>query len=160
MLKGGDMTKERGGSLIFLVAGLYGLVFSLGLPLGRWNEPGPGVFPLAISILLCVSGILWFIRGGEKGERGERSGIAVRQRFFQQFSTAIRIVALTALFIGVLETLGYLVTSVLYLFALFFWVSRYGLRSAAVLAIACGMGSWFFFEKLLTTPLPKGFWPL
>jgi hypothetical protein len=34
------------------------------------------------------------------------------------------------------------------------------LRSAAVLAIACGMGSWFFFEKLLTTPLPKGFWPL
>ena len=154
------MTKERGGSLIFLVAGLYGLVFSLGLPLGRWNEPGPGVFPLAISILLCVSGILWFIRGGEKGERGERSGIAVRQRFFQQFSTAIRIVALTALFIGVLETLGYLVTSVLYLFALFFWVSRYRLRSAVVLAIACGMGSWLFFEKLLTTPLPKGFWSL
>ena len=51
------MTKERGGSLIFLAAGIYGLVFSIGLPFGRWNEPGPGVFPLALSILLCISGI-------------------------------------------------------------------------------------------------------
>jgi hypothetical protein len=151
------MTKERGGSLIFLAAGLYGLVFSLGLPLGRWNEPGPGVFPLAISVLLCVSGILWFIRGSKKGER---SGIAVRQGPFQQFSTVIRIVGLTALFIGMLELAGYLVTSILYLFALFFWVSRYRVRFAAMLAITCGAGSWFFFEKLLTTPLPKGFWPL
>ena len=151
------MTKEQGGSLIFLAAGLYGLVFSLGLPLGRWNEPGPGVFPLAISVLLCISGILWFIRGREKKE--ERSGIAVRQGLFQQFSTAIWIIGLTALFIGALETLGYLVTSILYLFALFFWVSRYRVWSAAGLAITCGAGSWFFFDILLNTPLPKGFWP-
>jgi putative tricarboxylic transport membrane protein len=157
MLGGGDMTKERGGSLIFLAAGLYGLIFSLGLPLGRWNEPGPGVFPLAISILLCISGILWFIRGGQ---RGGKNGIAVRQGLLQQFSTVIRIVGLTALFIGLLEPAGYLVTSILYLFALFFWVSRYRVWSAAALAITCGAGSWFFFEKLLTTPLPKGLWPL
>jgi putative tricarboxylic transport membrane protein len=151
------MTKERGGSLIFLAAGLYGLVFSLGLPLGRWNEPGPGVFPLAISVLLCISGILWFIRGRKTGGK---SRTAVRQGFFQQFSTAIRIIGLTALFIGILEPAGYLVTSILYLFVLFFWVSRYKVWSAAVLAVTCGAGSWLFFEILLKTPLPKGFWPL
>ena len=151
------MTKERGGSLIFLAAGLYGLVFSLGLPLGRWNEPGPGVFPLAISALLFVSAILWFIKGGKKGES---SGISVRQGPFQQFSTVIQIVGLTALFIGVLEPAGYVVTSTLYLFVLFFWVSRYRVWSAAALAITCGAGSWFLFEKLLKTPLRKGFWPL
>ncbi len=151
------MTKERGGSIIFLAAGLYGLFFSLGLPLGRWNEPGPGVFPLAISILLCLSGMLWFIRGGK---RVETSVIAVRQGFLQQYSTVIRIVGLTALFIGLLEPLGYLGTSILYLFALFFWVSRYRVWSAAAMAVACGAGSWLFFEKLLTTPLPKGLWPL
>ena len=151
------MTKERGGSLIFLAAGLYGLVFSLRLPLGRWNEPGPGVFPLAISVLLFISGILWFIRGGE---RGRREGIEMRQNPLQQFSTVIRIVGLTALFIGLLEPLGYLGTSILYLFALFFWVSRYRVWSAAAMAVACGAGSWLFFEKLLTTPLPKGLWPL
>ncbi len=151
------MTKERGGSIIFLAAGLYGLFFSLGLPMGRWNEPGPGVFPLAISILLCLSGILWFIRGGKSGET---SVIAVRKGFLQQYKTVIRIVGLTALFIGLLEPLGYLGTSIFYLFALFFWVSRYRVWSAAAMAVACGVGSWLFFEKLLTTPLPKGLWPL
>ena len=68
------MSKERGGSLIFLAVGIYGLVFSIGLPLGRWNEPGPGVFPLALSILLCVSGIFVVYPGKRKGgEKGERS---------------------------------------------------------------------------------------
>lgn len=151
------MTKERGGSLIFLAAGIYGLVFSMGLSLGRWNEPGPGVFPLALSILLCVSGIVWFIRGKAKGEKKET---VVREAFIQKFSTPLQIVGLTAVFILVLEPLGYLLTSVLYLFVLFLWVSRYRLWVAAVLAITFGAGSWLFFEKLLTTPLPKGFLPL
>jgi hypothetical protein len=60
----------------------------------------------------------------------------------------------------VLTALGYLVTSILYLFALFFWVSRYRVWFAAGMAVACGAGSWLFFEILLKTPLPKGFWPL
>jgi len=60
------MTKERCGSLLFLAVGIYGLVFSIQLPLGRWNEPGLAVFPLALSASLCVSGILWFISGKKK----------------------------------------------------------------------------------------------
>ena len=151
------MTKERGGSLVFLAAGIYGLVFSMGLSLGRWNEPGPGVFPLALSILLCVSGIVWFIRGKAKGEKKET---VIRKAFIRKFSTPLQIVGLTAVFILVLEPLGYLLTSALYLFVLFLWVSRYRLWVAAVLAITFGAGSWLFFEKLLTTPLPKGFLPL
>ena len=39
------MTKERGGSIIFLGAGIYGLVFSLGLPLGKVECAGFGGFP-------------------------------------------------------------------------------------------------------------------
>jgi putative tricarboxylic transport membrane protein len=150
------MTKERGGSLIFLAAGIYGLVFSIGLPFGRWNEPGPGVFPLALSILLCISGIVWFIRGKEKGERRKSAGW---KEFSRKHVTAAQIVGLTGVFILVLEPLGYLLTSILYLFFLFIWVCRYKLWVAAVFGITFGAGSWFFFEKLLTTPLPKGFLP-
>jgi putative tricarboxylic transport membrane protein len=150
------MTKERGGSLIFLAAGIYGLVFSIRLPFGQWNEPGPGVFPLALSILLCVSGIVWFIRGKAAGEKKE--GVGWR-KFARQFVTAVQIVGLTAAFIFALEPLGFLLTSTLYLFVLFLWVSRYRLRTAALLAITFGAGSWLFFEKLLSTPLPKGFLP-
>ncbi len=107
------MTKERGGSLIFLVAGIYGLVFSIRLPFGQWNEPGPGVFPLALSILLCISGIVWFIRGKATGEKKKTVGWG---EFTRKFVTAAQIVGLTAAFIFALEPLGYFLTSVLYLF--------------------------------------------
>ena len=148
------MTKERGGSLIFLAAGIYGLFFSIQLPLGRWNEPGPAVFPLGLSIFLCIFGISWFLQGKGKGEKKEP---ASPRGFIQKFTTPIQIVSLTAAFILTFELLGYLLASTIYLFVLFFWVSRYRLWTALVLAIAFGAGSWLFFEKLLATPLPKGF---
>jgi putative tricarboxylic transport membrane protein len=151
------VSKERGGSLIFLAAGIYGLIFSIGLPLGRWNEPGPGVFPLSLSILLCIFGISWFIQGKRKGEK--RKTISLGE-FVRKFITPLRIVGLTAAFILTLDLLGYLLTSTLYIFVLFFWVSRYKLWTAFVLALAFGPGSWLFFEKVLATPLPKGFLPL
>ena len=148
------MTKERGGSLIFLAAGIYGFVFSIQLPLGRWNQPGPAVFPLGLSILLCIFGISWFIRG--KGEKEKKEPVSLRG-FIQKFMTPIQIVGLTAAFILTFEPLGYLLASTIYLFVLFLWVSRYRLWTALVLAVAFGAGSWLFFEKLLATPLPKGF---
>jgi putative tricarboxylic transport membrane protein len=149
------MTKERGASLIFILTGVYGLIFSIGLPLGKWNEPGPGVFPLVLSGLLCLSGILWFIQGKKRGEGGiEWRGLA------KKLVTPLQIVALTAAFILTLDRLGYLVTASLYLFVLFIWVSRYRLWVAIGLSIVIGVGSWFFFEKLLAVQLPKGLLPL
>ena len=151
------MSKERGGSLIFLAAGIYGLIFSIGLPLGRWNEPGPGVFPLGLSILLSIFGISWFIQG--KGKGGKKETVSLGE-FVRKFITPLRIIAITAAFILTLELLGYLLASTLYILVLFFWVSRYKLWTAFILAIVFGAGSWLFFEKLLATPLPKGFLPL
>lgn len=148
------MTKERGGSLIFLAAGIYGFVFSIQLPLGRWNQPGPAVFPLGLSVLLCIFGISWFIQGKGQGEKKETANL---REFIQKFTTPIQIVGLTAAFILTFELLGYLLASTIYLFVLFLWVSRYRLWTALILAIALGAGSWLFFEKLLATPLPKGF---
>jgi len=150
------MTKERGGSLIFLAVGIYGLVFSIPLPLGRWNQPGPAVFPLGLSILLCIFGISWFIRG--KGEKEKKETVSL-EGLIRKFVTPIQIVGLTAAFILAFELLGYLLASTIYLFVLFLWVSRYRLWTALCLAVAFGAGSWVFFEKLLATPLPKGFLP-
>ncbi len=148
------MSKERGGSLIFLAAGIYGLIFSVQLPLGRWNQPGPAVFPLSLSILLCIFGVAWFIQG--KGEREKKETVSLRG-FLQKLTTPVQIVGLTVALILTFELLGYLLASTIYLFVLFFWVSHYRWWTALVLAIAFGAGSWLFFEKLLATPLPRGF---
>ncbi len=150
------MSKERGGSLIFLAAGIYGLIFSSSLSLGKWNQPGPGVFPFALSVLLCISGIGWFIRGKGDGTKRESLGLG---RFFRKYYTPLRIVGLTLAFILSLEPLGYVLASTAYLFVLFLWVSRYKLGTALVLSVAFGVGSWVFFQRLLATPLPEGILP-
>lgn len=145
------MKKERAGGLIFLFTGIYGLIFSIQLPMGKWNEPGPGVFPLALSILLCLSGVLWFIHGKGKGE-----GSLDWRGLIKKLVTPLKIIGLTAAFILTLDQLGYLVTASLYIFVILLWVSRYRFWVAMGLAILIGVGSWYFFGKLLAVQLPKG----
>jgi putative tricarboxylic transport membrane protein len=147
------MTKERGGSIIFLAAGIYGLVYSIGLPLGKWNAPGPGVFPLSLSILLCVFGLVWFVQGRAKEGEKPRERLA---GLFGKSGTPLRIAGITAAFIFLLEPLGYLPASMVYTFTLFCLISRYRFWIAATLAVTFGAGSWVFFTKVLSTPLPMG----
>jgi putative tricarboxylic transport membrane protein len=151
------MENKKAGSLIFLVVGIYGLIFSTQIPMGRWAEPGPGIFPLALSVLLCLSGILGWIGAG-KG--GSKEGGRVRWvDFIGRGATPLRITVITAVFILILDRAGYLVTSLLYLFLLFFWVSRYPWWKALGLALLLGTGGWVFFARVLAIDLPRlGFW--
>jgi uncharacterized membrane protein HdeD (DUF308 family) len=146
------MSKEGFGGILFFAAGLYGGIFSISLPLGQWNQPGPAVFPLALSMLLCLFGVSWVIRGislkgGLPQSRGGR----------KKWGVPLQITGLTAGFILILNPLGYLGASTLYLFILFYWVSRYKLWNAVVLAVMFGTGSWLFFSRLLAASLPPGF---
>ena len=153
------MTNDRTAGLLFLASGIYGFYYSVQLPMGRWNEPGPGVFPFTISLLLLISGAVWFIRGkrgkAEKRE-GEKAGAFA---FLRNLATPLKIVGLTALFILVFNRVGYLITSSLYLFILLLWVSRYKVIVSAALAVGIGVGSWYFFAKILAVQLPQGFLP-
>ncbi len=150
------MTKDRAAGLLFLLTGIYGLFFSIQLPMGKWNEPGPGVFPVTLSILLLISGVSWFILGKRKAggesqeEKAEWRGIA------NTLSTPLKIVGITALLILAFNRLGYLVAASLYIFVLLFWVSRYRVIVSILLALSIGIGSWYFFQKVLAVQLPKG----
>ena len=150
------MTKTRAGSLIFLLVGGYALVLSTKFPLGQWNEPGAGVLPLSLSILLCISGMLWFIAG--KPKEGEKTGIDWRA-IAKLVKVPFQIVVLTAALVLMLTRVGFLLGTMIYLFLIFAWVSRFKLRVAIGLAIVLGTGSWLFFVKLLLIQLPAmGVW--
>ena len=146
------MNKQRAGALVLLLAGLYGVISSLRLPMGRWSEPGAAAFPLIVSALLIVSGVAIFARAGAR--------VAVDWAgLFREQSVPLQIVALTGGFILALESLGYLLTASLYAFALLFWVSRYRLWVALGIGVLIGSGSWYVFGKLFETPLPQGILP-
>jgi len=150
------MNKDRVGSLIFVLAGIYGILFSLRIPMGKWNEPGPGVFPLCVSILLLISGMAGFIRRKVKG--GERKRVNWPDEM-KKLLPLLKIVGLTAVFILALDRAGFLVAATLYMFLLLIWVSRYKLWTATGLAVFLGFGCWYFFVEILAVDLPKvGLW--
>jgi hypothetical protein len=150
------VTKERFASLIFIFAGIYGLIFGLHLPLGSLREPGPGMLPLALSLLLILSGIPRFFQGRSKREEDEQQREPTRGESLKKLITPLKIVGVTGGFILALEGLGYLLASLIYMFLLFFWISRYRIWAAIALSLVIGLGSWVFFGRILAVPLPKG----
>lgn len=143
------MNNQRAGCVVLLAVGIYGLILTVQLPMGKWNEPGAGAFPLIVSILLCLTGGYVFLRA-KPAARIDWGDILRRQW------VPFQILISTAGFILALERLGYLLTASLYAFALLYWVSRYRLWAAACFALSLGVGSWLVFGKLFATPLPAG----
>ena len=143
------MNKQRAGAVVLLLAGVYGLLFSLFLPMGTWSEPGAGTFPLIVSALLVLSGVAIFARARE------RAAVDWAGLWREQWAP-FQIVVLTGAFVLALEPLGYLLTASLYAFALLFWVSRYRLWTALGIGLLLGVGSWYIFAKVFETPLPQG----
>ena len=151
------MSHERAGSLIFLFVGIYGFIFSLKLPLGKLNEPGAGMIPLGISVLLILSGVFWFAHGKMKG--GEDKTTVSWRDFGKKLGTPATIVGITGAAILLLQRAGYLITAALYIFLLLHWVSRLKFWVSLGSALLIGLGTWYFFDKILAVQLPAGLMP-
>jgi putative tricarboxylic transport membrane protein len=143
------MSKERLGSLGFLLAGIFGLSQAVRLSLGSMEKPGPGVFPLILSVLLCMIGASLLFSA--KGQGRLRWGEIVRQK-----ARVWQIVLQTGVFILTLEWLGYPLASAIYLFSLFSWTCRFRVGQAAGLAALLTVASWYLFVRFLGVQLPPG----
>lgn len=134
------------------------LVFALGafnearkLPFGRVSAPQPGFFPLILSVLLVIISVL--VLGQSRKARGEDSGA------WSEMSWKKIGLALGALFTFALlfESLGYLVTTFLFVTFLMRAVDREKWRLAIAVAFSASFISYLLFGLLLKTPLPVGF---
>lgn len=147
------MNKERLGGLFFLLVGCAGLVFSLKLPMGKFIEPGPGIFPAILSTLLSISGVFICLSAKiPKKTKGEKES--------GRISKPLLIVLFTGAFIGTLGHLGYLLASFLYLLGLFALVSRLRIFISLGLSATIAAASWYLFGNFLGINLPAGFWGL
>ena len=147
------MTKDHIGGLFFLFVGTWVFSHAIKLPIGRLAQPGPALFPLSLSILLSIMGILIFVSAKGKTKMDWRMD-------FRKMAKPLTIILLTLAFIIFLGRLGYLVTSLLYLFSLFFFVCRFRIFVAVILSGILAAASWYLFGNLLGIQLPPGPWNL
>jgi putative tricarboxylic transport membrane protein len=147
------MNKEHVGGLFFLFVGICFFFLSIKLPTGKFTQPGPAIFPLVLSLFLSLMGLLIFLsaKGKPKIERAKDS---------ENPAKPLAIILLTFAYIFFMGRWGYLITSFLYLFSLFFLVSRFKWFFSAGLSAILAAGSWYFFGKILGIFLPLGPWNL
>jgi putative tricarboxylic transport membrane protein len=147
------MSTNRAGGLFFLFVGICFFSLSIELPIGKFTQPGPGIFPLILSLLLSIMGLLIFFSSKGKAKIEWAKDL-------ENLAKPLAIILLTLAFIIFMGRWGYLFTSFLYLFSLFFLISRFKLFFSAGLSGILAAGSWYFFGKILGIHLPLGLWNL
>ena len=124
-------------------------IASAGMPMGSYNLPGPGVFPLALSALLAAGAALriaWLqVRPAE--EAGE---IRLGHR-----NIVIVCLALAGVAFG-LERAGFLLTAGVFLVVLYRTFSGATWWRVIVSAAAALAGFHLFFERFIGITLPMG----
>ena len=86
-------TDRAGFGTIFVLA-LYGVVSSSLMPMGRLQEPGPGFFPLALSVILLVLAGLGIVSARLSAQAAvSRTGQATRCPVSPEISAARNTVA-------------------------------------------------------------------
>jgi len=142
--------KDRWPALFLFCFSVYICFESLRLGLGHWRKPGPGFFSfLSAATLGCLALIILFQmwRSREKGEESREEG-SWRGRVLCFLSLLI--------FILLLDTLGFVLTSFLFITFYLRVVERKGWRISTMTGVAIALASYGVFEVCLKSQLPKG----
>lgn len=140
-------------AILFLVLALGAFIEARKLPFGRISAPQAGFFPLILSVLLAITSLLVLV----EALKGQDEAAVVSERLSRKSIS----LALGALFAYALlfESLGYLVTTFLFVAFLMRAVDREKWGLAIAVAFSASFLSYVLFGLLLHTPLPGGFLP-
>lgn len=146
------------GALLLLFSVVL-LVHVQSFPTIPGQKVGPALFPGIIAAALGVCAVLLVIKGlasrRESGERAEWIAFEpwTRQgRFVLAFAVTVGV---NVFYILAVDRLGFIVTGVVYLTALF-WVYGVSRKSVLPIAVIVTLIIHYAFYKLLRVPLPWG----
>jgi putative tricarboxylic transport membrane protein len=145
---------DLGSSLLCLFIGMGFVIGGVKMGLGPPNAPGAGFFPIVIggifstlSLALLIKTALGRTRTGEK------------QRFWKANDswTKVTLVLLSLImFMLLLEFLGYLATTIVFIFFLLKFVGKKGWSASIIMAVLVSLCSYALFKMALGVSLPGG----
>lgn len=145
--RGGVLT-ARLGALVPLILGLFGIAVSAGLGIGSPQAPGPGLWPLVISLVMVVASAISLLKAKQDND-------------VEAFDRGITTVAFSVISLLVYATLlpiiGFEFPTIL---LLIFWIKVLGKeswRTAILVSLIATLVVYALFIVLLTVPLPHLF---
>jgi putative tricarboxylic transport membrane protein len=142
------------GSVILGFA-LIIIFMSRKMPITSEFGPGSGLFPIVVSVILALLGLMILIQTWRENRHVKPSQETYeilgpnKKKYFIYLS-------LFFAFGIFLEPLGYLPTMTLFLLVLLKGVEKQSWKTTWGLIIICCLSSYIIFKKLLAVPLPDG----
>lgn len=143
---------DRFASVLFLTVGVLFIIGSKHMASSSYGSVvGPDIFPFILGILLILLSIRLFY----ETFMGQRQNGKKEQLQYKPF---LIIFAATLLYILTLETIGYVITTFLFLFVCFQTMERTNVVKSLIIS-ACFSGFvYFLFVEVLKGTLPG--WPI
>jgi putative tricarboxylic transport membrane protein len=132
----------------FIAFALLVFALSTDLPVGSLSFPGAGMMPKLVALLIILFGLLLVLRARESAPLASVP--------WDDLPHAARVTAITAVAIALYQTLGFIVTMVLLLFALVFGAERRHPVYAGLYSVGVTLLTYWLFAVVLKTPLDRG----
>lgn len=141
-----------------IVAAVYFYATTL-IPTLEIGDPlGPKAFPRLIGACLLIGAGMLFLEMWKEHKTQAPAPAPTSPRNVRHLWILTAVVVWTGLFYAFLETLGYIIDSAIYLFALMAWFNRGKWVANALTAVLYSALSYVMFVKL-DVNLPKGILP-
>ena len=143
----GTLTSVLTAAAIVLL-GVAALIGSSSLGIGTASEPGPGTWPMIISILLVVLGgvLLLMARKTSDAEKFSRGSWLVLAGLASMVG-----------FVLVIEVIGFEIPAALLCFVWLRFLGREGWRMSVITSLAVVAGFYLVFVAALSVPIPHLF---
>ena len=138
---------------MLLLAAVY-LYATAQIPTLEIGDPlGPKAFPILLGIVLIVAAILLFF---ETLKKDSAPGVKVPRESLRHLWLIGGVTAWTALYFGVFDRVGYLVSTTVYLLVMTAVFNRGKWLANALTSVLWSVGSYVLFVKILGVVLPAG----
>ncbi|WP_019413239.1 tripartite tricarboxylate transporter TctB family protein [Paenisporosarcina sp. TG20] len=141
-------TFDRFASITFLLVGLLFVIESRSISQSAYGSTvGPNIFPTALGIILILLSIrLLFETTKYKGQEGTKEPV--------QYVKFLIIFVSAAIYAAVLEPVGYVISTFIFLLIAFQTMERGKWISTIIIAGAFSFGIYYFFSEFLGGSLP------
>lgn len=144
--------RDRAVSVVFILFSFLLCAESYRLQIGTYRTPGAGFLPFGVGLLIGILALILMIRPADR-----KGGVkAPAPSPGKRWQDILRVLAFLFLYALLLEKIGFVLATFLFMVALLKWVESKSWPAALVTGSAVAGATYLVFEIWLQTQLPRG----
>lgn len=139
-------------SILCIIFGAYIIITAMSYPPAKNGVPGPGMFPIIIASMLILSSVSLIITSFKIKKESDKE-------LNMLSNDSKRVYIVMAMLVGyfiVLKFIGFILCTIVLLFALIKWFSKKNIIICLVISIVITLVVYLVFNRVLNVPLDFG----